>query len=51
MELDIKNAGGKPPALGGPSFRRHRFLYSMRLNGFQMMLCAMWAMWSVRKTR
>lgn len=29
-----KNAGGKPPALGGPSIRRLRFFYSMRLNGF-----------------
>lgn len=49
IELGVKNAGGKPPALGGPSIRRYRFLYSMRFNGFQMMLYAMWTMWGVRK--
>lgn len=34
-----KNAGGHPPALGGPSIRGYRLLYSMRSDGFQMAPC------------
>ena len=30
-----KNAGGHPPALGGPSIRGYRVLYSMTSDGFQ----------------
>ena len=40
----IKNAGGKPPALGGPSIRGYRLLYSMRSDGFQMTPCG-WGGW------
>lgn len=28
MGLRIKNAGGHPPALGGPSIRGYRYLYN-----------------------
>ena len=28
MDLGIKNAGGHPPALGGPSIRGYRYLYN-----------------------
>lgn len=31
-----KNAGGKTPALGGPSLGGNQLLYSMRLGGFQI---------------
>lgn len=30
MDPGIKNAGGHPPALGGPSIRGYRYLYSRR---------------------
>ena len=30
MDLGIKNAGGHPPTLGGPSIRGYRYLYTMR---------------------
>lgn len=31
-----KNAGGKTPALGGPSLGGYQLLYSMRSDVFQM---------------
>ena len=30
IDLIVKNAGGKTPALGGPSFGGNRILYTMR---------------------
>ena len=30
LDSGIKNAGGKPPALGGPSIRGYRYLYTTR---------------------
>lgn len=34
-----KNAGGKTPALGGPSFGGNHILYTMRSDGFQIAPC------------
>ena len=45
-EFGIKNAGEKPPALGGPSIRGYRLLFSMRLDGFQ--IAALWRGRSMR---
>ena len=39
LDQGIKNAGGHPPALGGPSIRGYRLLYSMRSDGFQIAPC------------